>query len=280
MERQYAFSLASSAGERPAPMKCCSTIEPTIFGWKLPTPQSPMMPALQTIKPSQARLGPHGMGQQPAIGAELDSARGSFVACGDPLRRLLEVAQQRHAQQRRQRADQEHRLPMRESQRQELPRGERSEQHADQRRREISPGRQRLQQTRARARGCGRAANRRRARPQDRRLRRHPGRWRSGTRKNRRSPVENELSPVLSEYRRMQIVSIRARPYRSPSAPKIRPPTAHAIRNTDVVYGPYSNASAGSAIRSSMAASRARLKTCRSKQSNAQASEAPAKTSH
>ena len=30
------------------------------------------------------------------------------------------------------------------------------------------------------------------------------------------NPVENELSPVLSEYRRMQIVSIGARPYRSP----------------------------------------------------------------
>ena len=94
--------------------------------------------------------GPYGMGQQPAIGAELDSARGSFVACRDPLRRLLEMAQQRHAQQRRQCADQEHRLPMREPERQQLPRGERPEQHADQRRREISPGRQRLQQPKRR----------------------------------------------------------------------------------------------------------------------------------
>ena len=73
-------------------------------------------------------------------------------------------------------------------------------------------------------------------------------------------------------------MSIRARPYWSPSEPRVRPPTAQPIRKTEVVYEPYSSALDLSGSSWSIAAARPRLKNCWSMQSNNHASEAMVKT--
>src|SRR4051794_25539472 len=76
---------------------------------------------------------------------------------------------------------------------------------------------------------------------------------------------------------KIETISTRARPKRSPNAPKINPPTAQPTRKKDVVYDANSVARALLATRSSTAPSRDRLKTCWSRQSKSQAREATAK---
>ena len=71
----------------------------------------------------------------------------------DPFLRLLQPPDDEHAQERRHRADQKHRLPRVQSERQQVPRRERADAHADQARRDVSPGGKRLQQAKRRRTG-------------------------------------------------------------------------------------------------------------------------------
>src|SRR3954469_11751994 len=91
-------------------------------------------------------------------------------------------------------------------------------------------------------------------------------------------PLENAERPVQSEYIRIVSASVLAPPMRSPTAPKISPPVAQPATKMEVATPPYQIGSLPGASSAFMAEPRARRKSCWSRQSKSQASEAIAKT--
>ena len=77
--------------------------------------------------------------------------------------------------------------------------------------------------------------------------------------------MANEESPVNTEYISTVIVSVFARPMRSPTAPKISPPVAHPMTNHIVAIPPAVFSTVGSVpagCSAFIAELRAMMKSC------------------